>query len=51
MRRNGIEAARNFRFGSKAGMTTALRERLLYPRIADKVVALPRYSALCQKQP
>jgi hypothetical protein len=34
--------------GSSAGIAPTLSERLLYPRIAAEVVALPKSSALCQ---
>ena len=37
--------------GSWAGIASTLWARLLYPRIAAEVVALPKYSALCHFLP
>ena len=42
-----VPAARDVRVGSRAGIAPTLATRLLYPRIAAEVVALPKSSALC----
>ena len=36
-------------YGSRAGMASTRSARLLYPRIAAELVALPRFSAPCQQ--